>query len=585
MRFNKGVKRFIALSVAAAATMAQANTENMDVEKEIKKLQKQVSSLKKQLIKVKKHDAGDNIKWNIDFRTAHDNIDYETAKGKDYGSSDLLTSRLWLGMAFNPTDNVVFKGTLSYQKAFGANPPRGGQAQGGFPQRGFGFDTFDWVVNESVTDNTLKVKEAYWLYFGDDFLGSGINWTASVGRRPSTGGFLTHLRNDDAYKSPLGHVIDVEFDGASFKFDFEDVVGLPGADFKICLGRGLTNSRARFNQDGGLESYGDYSSSSTELENIDMYGFIITPYNDGQYHLKAKWYKGINVPGFTMAEGTVNNDFTLSNNTGMVAGLSPQWSSTGTFQGVQATSMNQGLTMKTVGDQEGAALSLLVDGIGDGINDFLDDTKFFVSYAMSKSHPDNDYKVLDLTAFDGFKGLNQAQIAGALGSFGIDVSQDLNGDGVAGNPDGSDFAAGMAMAANGNPLVSAGMLGSTESETGTSIWIGAQFPAVFTEDGRIGIEYNKGSKYWRPFTYGEDTIAASKLAARGTATEIYYTQPLVGNILTAQVRYTSIDYEYTGSQGFFGADGTPMTMDEAVAYGMDPVDKATDIRLSIRYRY
>ena len=24
--------------------------------------------------------------------------------------------------------------------------------------------TFDWVTNENATDNTIKLKEAYWLY-------------------------------------------------------------------------------------------------------------------------------------------------------------------------------------------------------------------------------------------------------------------------------------------------------------------------------------------------------------------------------------------------------------------------------------
>lgn len=39
-------------------------------------------------------------------------------------------------------------------------------------------------------------------------------------------------------------------------------------------------------------------------------------------------------------------------------------------------------------------------------------------------------------------------------------------------------------------------------------------PVVVTKDGKIGLEYNKGSKYWRSMTYGEDTMVGSKLAAR-----------------------------------------------------------------------
>ena len=93
------------------------------------------------------------------------------------------------------------------------------------------------------------------------------------------------------------------------------------------------------------------------------------------------------------------------------------------------------------------------------------------------------------------------------------------------------------------------MLGSEEGETGTSYWVGAQLPV--DEKGVFGLEYNHGSEYWRPFTYAEDTMIGSKLAARGDAVEAYLTYQLT-DALSAQIRYTKIDYDYTGSNGFFG---------------------------------
>ncbi len=89
-------------------------------------------------------------------------------------------------------------------------------------------------------------------------------------------------------------------------------------------------------------------------------------------------------------------------------------------------------------------------------------------------------------------------------------------------------------------------------------------------------------------TYGEDTNIGSKLAARGDAYEAYFTEYLVDDILSMQLRYTYIDYKYSGSNGFFGStSGTPMTMEDADLFGMGDkvVDKAQDIRLYIRYRY
>jgi len=52
------------------------------------------------------------------------------------------------------------------------------------------------------------------------------------------------------------------------------------------------------------------------------------------------------------------------------------------------------------------------------------------------------------------------------------------------------------------------MLGSAAEETGTSYWFGTQLPV--TDEGKLGLEYNHGSQYWRPFTYAEDTMIGSK---------------------------------------------------------------------------
>lgn len=190
----------------------------------------------------------------------------------------------------------------------------------------------------------------------------------------------------------------------------------------------------------------------------------------------------------------------------------------------------------TVGDMHSFTANLTIHGIGNEWSDFLDDTIFFVSGAWSKTEPDNEY-----TAYNA-----------------------------------------------GTPFRTKGMLGSEDSETGHSYWIGTQFPSFFTEDGRWGVEYNHGSKYWRAITYGEDTNIGSKVAARGDAYEAYMTEYLVEDILSLQLRYTFIDYDYTGSNGFFGnSSGNAMSIDDAVAAGngANVVDEAQDIRLYLRYRY
>jgi hypothetical protein len=284
--------------------------------------------------------------------------------------------------------------------------------------------------------------------------------------------------------------------------------------FKLCFGRGMTNAAGRFSM-----SAPDYTRSDSDVDNTDLAGFIFVPYDDGQYSVETTYYRGFHVPGLyaPLVDGAA---LPLNPYTDYLFG--------------------------TVGDMEGAAASFMVNGVGDGISDFLDDTVLFASLAWSRTNPDSEV----------------TNTYANLGGFGI--------------PDGT------------YPV---GMLGSADKESGTSVYVGAQFPAMFTDDGRIGIEYNHGSKYWRPFTYGEDTMAGSKLATRGDAYEVYYTQPLMEG-LSMQLRATQMNYDYTGSQGFFGMGGTPFDMSSAqdmmmytAMTGGSPIEKARDIRFYIRYRY
>ncbi len=87
-------------------------------------------------------------------------------------------------------------------------------------------------------------------------------------------------------------------------------------------------------------------------------------------------------------------------------------------------------------------------------------------------------------------------------------------------------------------------------------------------------------------TYGEDTNIGSKLAARGDAYEAYFTEYLVENILSMQIRYTYIDYKFSQSNGFFGnTSGTPTEISQNMANAGAIVDKAQDIRFYLRYKY
>jgi len=472
------MNKLVTLSVIAASTIVYAggdiepniaNTVNEDA----------LAKLVKKVNKIKAHDANDNIKWNVDFRTALDSINYDMADGSTRGKDALFSNRLWLNMAYAPDTKNVFKGQLSMYKAYGAQfGQRTNPTLSPFGIRGGGFDTFDWVTQEALTDDRLRVRQAYWLYLGDTFLGADIPWTFSLGRRPSTGGFLANLRNDDAAQSPLGHIINVNFDGLSSKLDLSNITGVSGMSFKICMGLGSTNAAPRISN----LSATDYQNDDDALEDTQLAGFIFEPYNDGQYIVKTTAFKAFNMPGFD----TPSFFQAFAESQGQPVGAN----------GPAGFSQN--------GDMYGAAISVLVDGLTD--DGFLSETKLFGSFAWSKTDPDAGKQMLGLST--------------PFGTFGA-------------APD--------------------------EAKSGTSYWIGAQVPV--TEDGKFGLEYNHGSQYWRPFDYAEDTLAGSKLAVRGDAFEAYFTYQLT-DALSAQVRYTKMDYEYTGSNGFFASGGTPFKIED-----------------------
>ncbi|MCO4846255.1 MAG: DUF3373 family protein, partial [Sulfurovum sp.] len=413
---------------------------------------------------VKAHDSGDNIKWGADMRTAYDNISYDMANGDTAKNDSLYSMRLWLNMAYAPDQNNVFKGQLSMNKAFGADfasPVNRTFSLGG---------QFDWTSNEALTDNSLKVRQAYWLYLGENAFGAEIPWTFSIGRRPSTNGFLASLSQDDAPNSPLGHMINVEYDGFSSKLDLSKVTGVPGMSIKLCVGKGSTNAQPLFET---ATPYADNDFSG--VDEVSLAGFIIEPYNDGQIITKAMLYRAFNVPGQDVSPTFADtNGYTVPSQSDPL--------------GATATNIFMtGGSFYNTGDMDGAVFSVLVDGLTE--EGYFADVKAFGSFGWSESNPD------------------------------------------AGNM----------------------MLGSADSESGTSYWFGAYLPVTVEDEnyGTVGLEYNHGSEYWRPFTYAEDTMAGSKLATRGDAWEANYTYQ-INEALSMQLRYVSMDYEYTGSNGFFG---------------------------------
>lgn len=486
--------------------------------------QQDYDSLKEQLTEVKTHDAGDNIKWSVDFRTAYEIVDHSMNDGMlptgrydltlppEYGygmfapgrgedsSNSLLTNKLILGMAAQPVEDLVFRGSLGVYSVFG---------ESNF-ERNSMFQDFDWYSSQKPQDDVyLRLREAYFLYFGE--MGEKLPYSASLGRRPSTDGFLVNWREDNAEPaSPIGHNINMEFDGASFKLDLDKITDVSGLYAKLCLGRGFSNTLGMYSMSNQYNFNAPYGESDDNPD-MDLAGLILQLFNDGQYQLMANVFQSWNLMGL---------------------GLDINMSDPSSPRGTYSLAPNR---FHDVGDMSGGALSLQVNGIGEGFEGFLAETIFFVSVAANRTDPSN--KTVNR--------LNGSEQAAEMFGFG-----------------------------------GKGMLGSTDSEFGYSFYVGLNMPGFFEND-RFGLEYNYGSEYWRSFTYGEDTLAGSKLATRGSAYEAFYNFPLVGEYLTGQIRYTYYDYNHAGSDTFFGQTGNPDGLMGMLPY----VDDAQDIRFYLRYRY
>ncbi len=465
---NKHIIGLSLLATLSISALAEDVAKKSDIER-LDKLEKKVKSLNSKINKVKAHDAFDNIKFSVDFRNTYDYLKYKNEKtGVEAENTGLLTSRLLLNMKSAPTDKLAFYGQLAAYSVWGAHLVEEGT--------GHNASFKSWAGSSKASDTIFRVRQAYFVY--SDNITDKLPYSFSVGRRPATDGFLAnHRENLKDPGSPLAHITNMEVDAAMIKLDLEQYL-LPGFFVKFVYGRAHT---------GGLNSiYGTtpYAQEDGDVnENVDFFVTLGSLYNDGQYNLMFENALILNTKGAR---------------TGIPVGTNLP----------DGSGKNKSLD---AGKANLTALSLQVDGVGNEISDFLDETILFASVALTQYMPDSGHQ----------------------------------------------------------------LLGSTSDETGNSIWIGTTFPDLITDEGRFGIEYNHGSKYWTPMTWAEDTASGSKLAVRGDAYEVYWNFNLFGaKNLPSQIRYTHMQHDYTPNnkcQGWVTPKATDITAD--------------DIRLSVSYKY
>ena len=301
------------LAMLFAATARAAD----DLQQQVDKLSKEVESLKKQVSqdqasKPAGKSIGDWLTIGGDYRFRIDSLRGEvpafynfmdpafqawlgggmigpppSPTGEFKVKNDVLyTNRFGLNLKAKATKNVTVSARLLMYKTAGSQDDvavsglsTAGGVQPFFADR---VGVFDGTEGHVPADGKIVVDYAYATW--NNILDQPI-WF-SVGRRPSTGGIPSHLRQNNEKPGNGGIpaiLVDYAFDGMTLGYA-PDIEALPGAYAKLCYGRGFEN---------GLTT-----SSGNGLRDTDFIGLSVVPYDTDRLYLNAQWNRGMNIFDF-----------------------------------------------------------------------------------------------------------------------------------------------------------------------------------------------------------------------------------------------------------------------------------------------
>ncbi|MCF1439195.1 MAG: DUF3373 family protein, partial [Shewanella sp.] len=174
----------------------------------------------------------------------------------DINNDLFYTTRLRLDLNARVWDNVSFAGRLSMYKNWGDST--GVQVFDSW--RSF---SMDGTNSGNTSGDWLRVERAYfdWKNIG------GSEFYLSIGRRPSTYGPPSHLReNEKRGGTPSGHLVNFNFDGATLGYKLGELTGIEGQVVRFCYGQGFES------QWGNGELFGNLITKDTHLGgfNIDV---------------------------------------------------------------------------------------------------------------------------------------------------------------------------------------------------------------------------------------------------------------------------------------------------------------------------
>ena len=199
-------------------------------------------------------------------------VPYTAKPAQKTDNSILYTTRLRLNLDAEVARNVSFAGRLSMYKPWGASTQVG--VFNGQP------NTMALDANEpGVPGSTaLTVDRAYFNW--NNLLGKPMY--LSLGRRPSTGGPPLHYRNDESRAgTPMGTIIDFQFDGATFGYHVGDHTAL-----RACYGLGYESQYGNGTMGQELD---------TVLKDASFFGFNIDAWDTPELAIQTTIARAFNI--------------------------------------------------------------------------------------------------------------------------------------------------------------------------------------------------------------------------------------------------------------------------------------------------
>ena len=419
----------------------------------------------------------------------------------DLDNDIIYTNKFRMNLYARVNNRLSFDGRLAAYKVYGDSTGVK------FNQGSLGDISFDGTTSSMPHGDTIHLERVS-FHYKSDWGSVPVNF--SIGRRPSTDGTpLEYMNNGLEGGSPLAHIINWQFDGASLSFGLEDATGIYGLDFKLCYGVGF---------EGGWGNSSSWNAAA-EVDDVHMLGFISTLFDDDITSVTVNYAHAWDITdGFT---GMTVMPFIVSAQDKNMDGTPEYY-----FDPNYGAFISRTEPTANIGDWDAATILFK-----SNLSDWMGDVDVFLSGAWSHTDPSD----LSENPFYNLMGM------GLLSSYG-----DLR------------------------------------SREGYSIYAGAIIPAPL--GGRLGFEYNWGSKYWFNFTGAEDALVGSKLAVRGEVYEAYYHMPISGRNFFFTLGCRLYDYEYTGSGNPLGQ---PVEISKATSLDalFPVVDEAWDAYMSFTFRF